>query len=91
MEIYHKPKRKPRPFNESKEPLTDQARLVIHKDGLFSLRVYRKTRARKWRWEHFCEQIQLSDFARLSVADRKRLRKWEYKNHRLAVVPDFEY
>jgi len=83
-------KQKPRPFDEGREPLS-AGKLVIHKDGTFSVLVLRPNRRRRWIWLHWSEQIQMRDFARLSVADRKRIRAFEERTGREVVVRDFDY
>jgi len=80
-------KRKPRPFDEGREPLS-AGKLKIHRDGSFSIFALHK---HKWRWFRNWEVIPQSDFARLSVKDRKRLRAFEERTGREVVVRDFEY
>ncbi len=61
--------------------------LVIHRDSSFSVKV---RRGRKWLWLRNSDDIQLRDFKRLSNAEQNRVRRWEYQNQRLVVVPDYE-
>jgi len=80
-------KKRPRVFDEAKEPLS-AGKLKIHRDGSFSIFALHKA---KWRWFKNWEVIAQSDFARLSVADRKRIRKFEERTGREVVVRDFDY
>ena len=85
--VTHVKKRAPRPFDEAKEPQW-AGRLIVHRDGTFSVQVYQK---RKWRWLRHCTDIQQRDFQRLTVRDRKRIRKLEAKSGGAFVVADYEY
>jgi len=82
-------KRHPRVFNESKEP-PSPGRLVIHRDREYpiSVLVLRPNRRKRWVWLRWCDSIEQRDFARLSVKDRKRIRKLEAETGQILVVPD---
>jgi hypothetical protein len=60
-------------------------RLVIHRDGTFSLHL-RASRGPGKRWQHWCDQISEKDFRRLNEADQVRLRALEERLCRQIVI-----
>src|SRR5260370_40498698 len=85
--VHVKKKRGPRPFNEAAEPIS-AGKLKIHRDGSFSIFSLHK---HKWRWFRNWEVIPQSDFQRLTVRDRKRIRAFEERTGREVLVRDFDY